>query len=90
VHQKKLPIDKKCYKIKQERSAAGNIPPLAEIEELRNHEGLTPYMALEGITHIASEHRYTPATAAKAVYNITPIASIGDITHHYQWASLSV
>jgi len=37
-------------------------------------------MALEGIRDIASEHRYTPATAAKAVYSITLIASIG---HHY-------
>ena len=37
-------------------------------------------MALEGIVHIASEHRYTPATAAKAVYNITLTASIG---HHF-------
>jgi len=75
--QKRLPIDKICYKIKQERSAAGNIPPLPEIKQLRNHEGLGPDMALEGITHIASEHRYTPATAAKAVYSITSTASIG-------------
>jgi len=79
VHQKKLQIDKKYYKIKQERSVAGNIPLLPEIEELRNHGGLAPYMALEGIDNIASEHRYTPATAAKAVYSITPTPSRG---HH--------
>jgi len=68
---------------------AGNIPLLYKIEELRNHEGLQPSMAHEGMSTIASEHRYAPATAAKAVYSITPIASIGDMIHHYQWVSLS-
>jgi len=67
-----LLFSKICYKIKEEMSAAGNIHPAVEIEELRNHGMRKHLMAHEGIGNIAFKHRYTPATAAPEVYNIIP------------------